>query len=110
MRSWPTSVTQPVTRPPGGKASSTAAWRSSTSATDPLKGWPGTSHPHVPTAPRMPDTSMAAPTRSGWATVPASITVVTPLRRLSEQDANADTSSSWGPWWAWSGMAHSKIA
>ena len=37
------------------------------------------SQPHVPIVPRMPTACIALATRSGWATVPASTTVVTPF-------------------------------
>ena len=67
------------------------------------------SHPHVPIVPRMPAASMPATTRSGWATVPASTTVVTPLRSDSSAHSVADVSSSDGECSPCSGTDHSKI-
>jgi hypothetical protein len=94
IRSCPTRVTQPVTRPPAGNASSTAAWRSSTSGAGAANGPSSTSQPHVPTVPRMPTVVMPAATRAGWATVPASIVVVTPWVTASTQARVAESSSS----------------
>ncbi len=109
IRSWPTSVTHPDTSPPGGSPSSRADCRSITSAAGAAYGPSSTSQPHVPTVPRMPTAVMAAATRSGWATVPASTVVVTPWVTASTQARVADSSSSSGEWWACTGTAQEKI-
>ena len=79
---------------PAGTRRARAAWRSSTSGAGAANGPSSTSQPHVPTVPRMPTAAMPAATRSGWATVPASIVVVMPLVTASTQASVADSSSS----------------
>ena len=59
--------------------------------------------------PRTPAAIMPAATRSGYATVPASTTVVTPLRRLSTAVMVAVSSSSSGVCAPCTGTDHSKI-
>ena len=92
-RLWPTRVTQPTMSPPCGKASSTAAWRARTSDAGAANGPASISHPQVPTVPRRPTARSPAATRVGCATVPASITVVTPLRTQSTAAIVAESSS-----------------
>ena len=108
-RSWPTSVTQPSTSPPAGWASITAAWRASTSSAGAANGPCSMSQPQVPIVPLIPAAPMPAAARSGWATVPASTTVVTPLARFSTDDSSADSSSSSPVWAPWAGTDHSKM-
>ena len=108
-RSWPTSVTQPSTSPPAGCAASTSLCRSSTSCAGAANGASATSHPQVPTVPRTPTATMAAATRSGWATVPASTSVVTPQRALCAAVSVADSSSSSGVCSACRGTDQAKI-
>ena len=59
--------------------------------------------------PRTPTAANAAATRSGWATVPASIVVVMPLPTASTSDSVAVSSSSSAVWAACTGTAHSKM-
>ena len=75
----------------------------------PVNGPSSMSHPQVPTVPRMPTDCIALATRSGWATVPASTTVVTPFCAHSIAQRLADSSSSSAVCSAWIGTAHSKI-
>ena len=109
-RSWPTSVTHPSTSPPAGQRSTTARWRSSTSSAGAANGPSSMSQPHVPIVPRSADRLHARPRRrSGWATVPASTTVVTPFCTDSTAHSIADSSSSSGVCAPCSGTDHSKI-
>ncbi len=67
------------------------------------------SQPHTPTEPRSPAARMPAAARSGWATLPASTTVVTPLRSDSSAPTVAASSSWSGVWTECSGTDHSKM-
>ena len=69
----------------------------------------GTSQPQTPTDPRTPAARIPAAALAGCATVPASITVVTPLRRLSSEPTVAASSSCSAVCTACSGTDHEKI-
>ena len=84
-RSWPTSVTHPSTSPPAGYSVDDRPLAvEHLGARRGERARSSMSQPHVPMRAARPGVrSTPAATRSGWATVPASITVVTPLRDAS---------------------------